>query len=98
MISEILVKRRRIKTVSVRLSGEILEEIDNYSKEKGLSRQQILEDFIANGLHKLSIEAKTVKEDRPQLKPTILGDPHAYNTDRFFTDIRPRKENRNILE
>ena len=98
MISEILAGKRKVKTVSVRLPGEILEQIDKHCKEKGLSRQQILEDFIERGLHKLSKEAETVMEDKPRLKPTILGDPHAYNTNRFLPNIQPSREGGSIID
>ncbi len=98
MISEILAGKRKVKTVSVRLPGEILKQIDNHCKENGLSRQQILEDFIANGLHKLSMKAETVMEDKPPQKPVILGDPHAYNTNRFLPNIKPQRKSRSILD
>ena len=98
MISEILAGKRKVKTVSVRLPGEILEQIDHHCKENGLSRQQILEDFIANGLHKLSMKAKTVMEDKPTLKPITLGDPHAYNTNKFLPNIQPQREGGNFLK
>ena len=99
MISEILAGKRKVKTVSVRLPGEILEQIDKHCKKKGLSRQQILEDFIERGLNKLSKEAETVMEDKPKItKPTILGDPHAYNTNRFLPNIQPSREGGSILD
>tara|TARA_B100001123_G_C15317318_1_gene1026610 strand:- start:1213 stop:1464 length:252 start_codon:yes stop_codon:yes gene_type:complete len=80
ILSEILAGKRKDKTVSVRIPDEIVTKLDEIAEERGDSRQLLLLEIILRGIKDFA----KVNRSEPQRKPTVLGDRHVYNPDRFI--------------
>jgi predicted DNA-binding protein len=84
MISKILARNRGLKTVSVRLPSEFIEKLDSFCEENNYSRQRVLKEFLERGADQVMNARKETKQVH-QNRPTILGDIHVYNPDKFIS-------------